>query len=206
MLGIVTICIIMRYVEVEVMETKARAVAYARCSKLLNQDPTLQTRAIAEFTKARGFELVGEYVDQVTGDRERRPGLDALNAAIKSGKVQVVIVTALDRVFRSTKHMLNLVDEWNYYGATVCSIREQLDFGSPAGRMALTVLAAVATLEKAIISERISMSLAVKKLTAERTGSGWRCGRKNAITPELAVESGPCEVAESVCVYLGGAR
>lgn len=164
---------------------RIRAVAYARCSKVLNQDVTLQTRAITEVVKARGFDFIDEYIDQVTGDRERRPGLDRLIADAKAGKFNVVVVTAIDRIFRSTKHMLNLIDELEHFGVSVISIRESLDFTSPAGRMALTVLAAVATLEKSIISERIKTSLAVKKLTAERTGSGWRCGRKPVATDDV---------------------
>lgn len=163
-----------------------RAVAYARTSKVLGQNPDLQVQAIREFARARGFDLVGEHVDQVTGDRERRKGLDALVADCKLGKANVVIITALDRMFRSTKGMLNLLDELNHYGVSIISIREQLDFSTPAGRMALTVLSACATLEKSIISDRIRTTLAIKKLTAGHTG--WRCGRPSAVTPELERE------------------
>jgi DNA invertase Pin-like site-specific DNA recombinase len=128
-------------------------------------------------------------VDQVHGDGERRPGLDKLIADAKMGRFKVLICTGIDRVFRSTKHMLILLDELNHYGVSLISIREQLDFTTPVGLMTLTVLSSVATLEKQIISERIKTSLAAKKLAAAQSGSGWRCGRPTlkpeGLSPEV---------------------
>lgn len=162
-----------------------KAVAYARCSLMLKQDPTLQLINIREFAKARSFELVNEYVDQIHGDRDRRPGLDKLIADAKNGKFKVLICTGIDRLFRSTKHMLILLDELQHYGVSLISIREQLDFTTPVGKMTLTVLASVATLEKQLISERIKTSLAAKKLAAQQSGSGWRCGRPTVGNEEV---------------------
>src|SRR5947208_2276538 len=68
--------------------------------------------------------------------------------------------------------------ELQHRNISIVSLRENLDFTSPTGKMVATVLASVATLERAIISERIRQSLMARKLAAERTGSGWRCGRK----------------------------
>jgi putative DNA-invertase from lambdoid prophage Rac len=159
--------------------TSVRAIAYARTSKVLGQDPTLQILAIREFARQRGYEIVAEHIDQVTGDRERRKGLDALILDCKMGRANVIITTALDRIFRSTKHMLALVDELNNsYNVKIISIRENLDFSTPAGAMALTVLAAVSTLEKSIISDRIKSSLKIRQITAQQTGNGWTCGRR----------------------------
>jgi putative DNA-invertase from lambdoid prophage Rac len=162
-----------------------KAVAYARCSLMLKQDPNLQLINIREFAKARGFDLAQEYVDQIHGDRERRPGLDKLIADAKMGKFKVLICTGIDRMFRSTTHMLVLLDELHHYGVSLISIREQLDFSTPAGQMTLTVLAACATLEKQLISERIKTSLAAKKFAAQESGSGWRCGRPSVTGSEV---------------------
>jgi len=153
-----------------------RAIAYARTSKVLNQDPQLQIQAIRQFAEQRGYQIVAEYIDQVSGDRERRKGLDQLILDCKLGRTDVVICTALDRIFRSTKNMLELTDQLDHCSVRVISIRENLDFSTPAGAMALTCLAAVATLEKSIIGDRIRVAMAMKRASAATTG--WTCGRK----------------------------
>ena len=153
-----------------------RAIAYARTSKVLNQDPQLQIQAIRQYAEQRGYQIVAEYVDQVSGDRERRKGLDQLILDCKLGRTDLVICTALDRIFRSTKHMLAVVDELNHCSVRLQSLRENLQFDTPAGAMALTCLAAVATLEKSIIGDRIRVAMAMKRASAATTG--WTCGRK----------------------------
>ncbi|MGE3684296.1 MAG: recombinase family protein [Bdellovibrionales bacterium] len=168
------------------MGSKIKAVAYARVSRLLGQDPKLQLIGVRQFAEARGYDLVTEYVDEgISGSTERRPGLDRLIADARQRKFDVIVTAALDRLSRSTKHFLNLFDELHHYGVSVVSLRENLDFTSPTGKMVATVLASVATLERQIISERIRTSLAAKKQNAKETGNGWRCGRPSKLSPEL---------------------
>jgi DNA invertase Pin-like site-specific DNA recombinase len=165
---------------------RVKAVAYARVSRLLGQDAQLQITNIREFAAARGYDLINEYIDEgISGTTEKRKGLDELLADASKGKFNVVIVTALDRISRSTKHFLNLFSELRHYNINVISIREQLDFSSPAGSMVATVLSSVASLERQIIAERIKTSLAAKKLTAKQTGSNWRSGRPTKVTQEI---------------------
>ncbi|WP_374027421.1 recombinase family protein [Bdellovibrio bacteriovorus] len=166
--------------------SQLRAVAYARVSTLLNQDPEQQLILIRQFASARGFALTNEYVDKgISGVRERRPALDALIADAKRGRFKILVVTALDRVGRSTKHLLNLLDELNHFGVRLVSLRENLDFTTPTGQLILTVLAAVSSLEREIIRDRIRNSLAAKKLAAQQSGSGWRSGRPSVMTEEI---------------------
>jgi DNA invertase Pin-like site-specific DNA recombinase len=156
-------------------------------SRLLGQDPKLQLINIREFAAARGYDLIAEYVDEgISGTTERRHGLDQLLADARRGKFQVVITVALDRISRSTKHFLTLFEELQHYGGiAIISLRENLDFSSPTGKMVATILSSIAALERQMIAERIRTSLAAKKLAAEQTGSGWRCGRPTVVTPEL---------------------
>lgn len=164
---------------------KIRAVAYARCSRLLNQTPESQLVHIREFCSQRGYELIEEYVDVgISGAQERRPALDKMMADAKRGRYSVVICAALDRISRSTKHFLGCFEELRQHNVAIISLRENLDFTTPTGVMVASVLAAVATLERSIISERIKQSLAARKLAAQRTGSAWRCGRK-PLPPEV---------------------
>lgn len=162
-----------------------KAAAYARVSTLLGQDVENQLVGIRELCQNRKFDLMGEYVDEgISGKSERRPSLDRLLKDARLGKYKILVIYSIDRLGRSTKHLLNLIDELKHYGISIISIRENLDFSSPTGQMALTMISAVAQLEAELISERIRTALAVKKILASKSNNGWRCGR-----PPIAEET-----------------
>ncbi|GIL17267.1 MAG: resolvase [Oligoflexia bacterium] len=155
---------------------QVKAVAYARVSTLLKQEPEHQLVPIRGVATNREFQLVGEYVDRITGSADRRKALDQLVKDARMGKFKVVIIFALDRLARDTRFLLNLLHELDGYGVTLISLRESIDLGTPVGRAVTQILGAIAELEKSLISERIKTALAVKKMTAADTG--WSCGRK----------------------------
>lgn len=160
------------------MHPNIRAAAYARVSTLLGQDVENQLYGIRELASHRGYQLLTPYVDEgISGKTEKRPGLQRLIADARRGLFNVLIVHSIDRLGRSTKHLLNLIDELKHYNVTLISIREGLDFTTPTGQMALTMLSAVSQLERELTSERIKTSMAVKKALAKSTQNGWRCGR-----------------------------
>jgi DNA invertase Pin-like site-specific DNA recombinase len=164
------------------------AVVYARCSTLLAQDPESQLVHLRQFVQARNFELVSEYVDMgISGSRERRPALDEMVKSARLGKFKVIVVAGIDRLARDTRHLLNLLEELRGYGVSVISLRENIDFTTAMGQAALTIFGAVAQLERELIRERIKNALAAKKLAAEKTGSGWRCGRPTVVTKDVEV-------------------
>ncbi len=170
-------------------QVRTKAACYARVSTLLGQDPANQVIPVQEFAKARGFELVETYVDLgISGVKERRPGLDKLVKDARLGRFKIIIVSGLDRLGRDVRHLLNLIEELNHYGVSLISLREHLDFTTPVGKAALVILSAVSALERDLIRERIKTALAAKKLAAERTGSGWRCGRPTMLNKEKEAE------------------
>ena len=64
---------------------------------------------------ARGIlKIVGEYTDTISGSKAKRPGLDQLMADARRGQFDVVLVWAFDRVARSVKHFLEVLDELNH--------------------------------------------------------------------------------------------
>lgn len=167
---------------------KIKAAGYARVSTLLGQDVEHQLHGIRELSSNRDYEYIESYIDQgISGKKEKRPSLDRLVRDAKMGKFSILIVHSIDRLGRSTKHLLTLIDEFRHYGVSLISIRENLDFSSPVGQMALTMLASVAQLEGQLISERIKTSLAVKKKLATESGNNWKCGRPQ-ITDDLKAE------------------
>lgn len=165
---------------------KQTSVGYVRVSRLLGQHPQNQITAIEQFAAARGFEIGKVYVDEgVSGAKDRRPALDELIADARRGKFKILIVTGIDRLARDTRHLLNMLNELRHYGVALVSLRENMDFTTPMGQAALTMLGAVATLERELIRERIRMALAARKALAEKTGNGWRCGRRPVITDQV---------------------
>ena len=171
------------------MHSKTKAVAYARVSTLLGQDPEHQLVPIREVAAGRGLDLIGEHVDKgVSGAKESRPALDRLVADARQGRFKVVIIAAIDRLGRNTRALLNLIHQLDQYGVTVISIREAIDFASPLGRAMLALTGIMAQLERDLISERIRIALAVKKEAARKTGRAWRCGRPRRLTPEVEAQ------------------
>lgn len=155
---------------------QVKAVAYARVSTLLKQEPEYQLVPIRGVATNREFQLVGEYVDRITGSADRRKALDQMVKDARMGKFKVIIIYALDRLARDTRFLLNLLHELDGYGVTLISLRESIDLGTPVGKAVTQILGAIAELEKNLISERIKCALAVKKMTAAETG--WSCGRR----------------------------
>lgn len=156
---------------------------------MLRQDPKLQIENITQYVRSRpDMALVGEFVDQISGTRDKRPALDELLAQIRRRQVDVVIVAALDRLGRNASHLLQLADVFREHNVGLVSLREAIDLSTPSGRAFFQILSAIAELDRSQVAERIRCALAARKLIAERTGSGWRCGRPNVATPEVVEE------------------
>lgn len=162
---------------------KVRAVAYARVSTLLKQEPEHQLVPIRNVAQNREFTLVDEYIDRISGTADKRKALDQLVKDARMGKFKIVIIYALDRLARDTRFLLNLLHELDGYGITLISLRENIDLSTPVGKAVLQILGAISELERNLISERIKTALAVKKMTAGETG--WSCGRK-PLSKEIA--------------------
>ncbi|MBY0515370.1 MAG: recombinase family protein [Bacteriovoracaceae bacterium] len=163
-----------------------KAVAYARVSTLLNQDPENQLVSIRQLGQARGYDLIEEYVDRgVSGSKDRRAALDEMVKAARAGKFKILIIYSIDRLARDTRHLLNLINDLSHFGVSLISLREALDFSTPLGQATLTILGAVAQLEKELIRERIRTALAAKKIIAQQNKTNWRCGRPTVVTDQI---------------------
>src|ERR1035441_1149343 len=89
-----------------------RAVLYTRVSSV-DQHPETQLCDLRPLAAARGYEIVGEYNDTISGSKAKRPALDQLMADPRRGRFDVVLVWAFDRVARSVKHFLEILDDLN---------------------------------------------------------------------------------------------
>ena len=140
------------------------AAIYVRVSTA-DQHVESQLYDLRELASQRGYQIVQEYRDcGVSGRRARRPGLDALIADARRKKFSVVLVTAFDRVARSVKHFLQLMDEFDDLGVVFVSRRENVDTSGPMGRLFLTLIGSIAELEGDLIRERVKMGLYRRRL------------------------------------------
>ena len=143
---------------------KKSACIYARVSSP-EQHVETQLYDLRKFAEQRGFVVVGEYTDVgISGSKARRPGLDKMLKDARKRKFNVLLVAAFDRMARSVKHFLSVVDELDDLGIEFVSRRESIDTHGAMGRMFLTVLGAISELERSMIVERIKAGMRRRKL------------------------------------------
>ena len=142
-----------------------------------SQEPDLQTWA-----KAQGEE-VAWYKDKFTGTVMQRPALDRLLADVRSGRIRKVVVWRLDRLGRTAKGLLTLLDELQVLGVGFVSLREGFDLGTPAGRLMAGVLASVAAYETEVRRERQLAGIA-KAQSDGKTWGGRKVGTRVRLTEE----------------------
>ena len=141
-----------------------RAVLYGRTSTP-EQHLESQFIPLRDIVAQRGLELTGVYSDfGISGSKARRPGIDRLLQDARRGKFDVILVAAFDRLARSTRNFLELVDEFESLGIKLISAREAVDTSTPIGRMFVTLLGSIAELERSFIRERIKAGMRRRKL------------------------------------------
>src|SRR5215472_1470983 len=149
-----------------------RVAIYARVSTPdgKGQSPEMQLRELHEHCERRGWTIAGVYVDRMTGAKDRRPALDRLMADAHRRRFDLVAVWKFDRFARSVTHLLRALDTFRVLGIEFVSLSESLDTATPAGRMVLTVLGAVAELERSLIAERVRAGLRNARAKGKRLG------------------------------------
>jgi DNA invertase Pin-like site-specific DNA recombinase len=131
-----------------------RAALYLRVSSL-DQHPETQLYDLQLLASQRGYEVVKTYTDKISGAKARRPALDDLLADARRRKFDVVVVWAFDRMARSVRHFLEVLDELNQLNIEFVSHRENIDTGGALGRAMIVIVGAIAELERSLITERV---------------------------------------------------
>ena len=126
-------------------------IGYARVS---TDDQSLDSQTDA--LSAAGAEKV--FADKISGSRRARPDLDRMLEQLRDG--DVVTVTKYDRLARSLKDLLEIVEVIRERGAGFRSLAEDIDTTTPAGRLVFHVFASIAQFERERISERTREGLA----------------------------------------------
>jgi DNA invertase Pin-like site-specific DNA recombinase len=151
-----------------------RTAVYMRVSTL-DQHPETQLYDLRQLASQRGLQIVEEYTDTISGAKAKRPGLDAMMRDARRGRFEVVLVWASDRIARSVKHFLDILDELNRLNIEFISFREQIDTGGPLGRAVVVIISAIAELERNLIISAIAEL--ERNLIIERVRAGMRRAR-----------------------------
>jgi DNA invertase Pin-like site-specific DNA recombinase len=147
----------------------AMLFGYARVSRGEDQSTAAQRRLLRE----AGAEKV--YQETASGGRWDRPELSRLLGQLRPG--DVVLVWKLDRLSRSLKDLLHLLERIEAAGAGFRSLTESIDTTTPAGRMMMQMLGSFAEYERAMVRERTAAGLAAARAEG-RVG-----GRRPKLTP-----------------------
>ena len=146
-----------------------RAALYLRVSTV-DQHPETQLYDLRQMAAQRGYEVVAEFTDKISGTKARRPGIDQMMADARRGRFDVVLVWACDRIARPTRHFLDVLDDLNRIGVEFVSFREQIDTGGPLGRAIVVIIGAIAELERNLIIERVRAGMRRARLEGQHIG------------------------------------
>src|SRR3954451_19110377 len=146
-----------------------RAALYMRVSTL-DQHPETQLYDLRQMAVQRGYQIVEEFTDRISATKAKRPGLDQLLTGARRGRFEVVLVWASDRIARSVKHFLDVLDELNRIGVEYVRFRENIGTGGPLGRAIVVIIGAIAELERSLIVERVRAGMRRARLEGQHIG------------------------------------
>ena len=168
-------------------------VGYARVSKGDEQSTALQLRALKEAGCKRIFE------EAASGGRWDRPELQKMLDQLRSG--DVIVVWKLDRLSRSLKDLLHLLDRVEKANAGFRSVTENIDTTTPAGRMIMQMVGSFAEFERAMIRERTKAGLAQARSEGRVGGRRPKLNAKQRAEIAESVVSGRKSAAEMARIF-----
>lgn len=160
-------------------ENIQRAALYIRVStqEQANEGYSIeaQTERLTAYCKARGWAIYSTYTDPgFSGSNVQRPALQQLFSDIKAGNIDCVLVYKLDRLSRSQKDTLYMIEDvFAANNVAFVSMNENFDTSSPFGRAMIGVLSVFAQLEREQIKERSAMGRRERAKSGLWHGGGW---------------------------------
>ena len=150
--------------------SKIRCAIYARVSTT-DQTTENQLIALRDLAEKNGHQIVAEYIDQgVSGVSKIKDSRSKMLLEAKAKKFSILYVVSIDRLSRSTKDLLDVVEQLNALGITLIFQREGIDTKSAMGQFFLTVLSSIAQLERETMIARINQGIARAKSQGKKLG------------------------------------
>ena len=164
-----------------------KAALYARVSTTdKDQDPEVQLIRLRRWVVELNLEIYDEYVDIASGANEKRPALDQMVKHAHQNRFKVILMVRLDRIMRSIRNLLNLHHDLEQYGVGFRCMDQSIETITPAGRLQMQILGAVAEFERELARERIKDGMA--KAKEKGTRSGKPIGRPRYKIPKNVIQ------------------
>jgi len=151
------------------MSEKKVAIYVRNSTTEERQNPQTQIRPLVEYCNRMNhrYKIFQEFA---SGMKETRPELDKMLQLVRRGFFDTVLVWRIDRLGRSLKHLLQLIEEFKYNHVAFVSLTEGFDTGTPQGELFFQIAGAFAQFERKLIQERINAGLARAKAEGKLLG------------------------------------
>jgi len=131
-----------------------RATIYARVSTR-EQNVDMQLIDLRSYAKARDLNVIQEYIDYASGSKNDRVNYQKLFNDVRKRRTDIVLVWKFDRFARSTKELINALEEFKNLGVDFISFKENIDTSTHMGKILFTIISGFAEFEKAVLRERV---------------------------------------------------
>ena len=136
-----------------------KVALYARVSTRDKQNNEVQLRELRRYCASRDFKIASVITDKASGATDDREGLKRILELVRTKQVDGVVVLKLDRLFRSLKHLIQTLEEFEALKVKLIAVRDQVDMTTPSGRLFIQVIGALGEFERELTRERVILGL-----------------------------------------------
>ena len=183
-----------------------RVAIYGRVSTV-GQSTDIQLLECRQYAERCGYEVVATYTDTISGmiAKDDRVELTRLLNEAFLRKFDAVLVYSIDRLGRSLKHCLDILDTLKSHHTDFISIKQQIDTSSPTGQLIFNLFACLANYERTMILERTALGRARAKARGVKFGRPSMFNESVAISVKMlrAKGAGIKEIAKSLQIGVG---
>ena len=152
---------------------------YVRTSTSDKQDTTMQVNDLKAYAALHGHTIKHIYEDHgYTGTNLKRPALKLLLRELPKKQFDSIIIWKFDRLARSLKELLELIQLFDDSGVKFISFKDNVDLSTPLGRLMMQMIGAFGQFEAAMIRERVQSGVDNAKRNGTRSGRPFGAKRK----------------------------
>lgn len=183
-----------------------RVAIYGRVSTV-GQSTDVQIQECQAYAHRCGYQVVGVYCDTISGTtgKDDRPALTRLLEDAFARKFDAVVVYSIDRLGRSLKHCLDILESLKIHRVDFISIKQQIDTSSPTGQLIFNLFACLASYERTQILERTALGRKRAKARGVKFGRPSKMNESVAEAVRLLREKGAGikDIAKSLRIGVG---
>jgi DNA invertase Pin-like site-specific DNA recombinase len=162
-----------------------KAFLYARVSTVdKEQNPEVQLRELREYCERRKWEIAGTFVDKMSGSKSQRPQWQEMLRQVRQRRCDAVVVFRFNRFARSTRELVNWLEDFEALGIEFVSLHEAIDTSTPMGKLVFKITAAIAEFEVDIIRENVRAGLLHARSRGKSLGRPRRIGNGEQINAQ----------------------